>query len=286
MRKTGISLLTRYKYPGLVSYNKLTWKMLAADAPEVHETAAPHYAQMLSLAATTDLPHILNDFHLDIPEEQWLSALPSSLYILPGVASAMGNDPKEFGPYGWPFQHVTDSTALQYYAPVEAAVGASISDVITYKSPDLRIICNAVVFRPGAKVGYSPNSTFDRVAKAAGADAPLPDFVLFHFFRPNRPTAELSFPLRKYFRHPLALPSAATSSSSSSAAAASPVDIFGLNSKWEPLLDQPATQKRAPLSAPKAFRPPTSYLPGLYERLAIKPGDAFGKRSLMWGSYF
>lgn len=34
------------------------------------------------------------------------------------------------------------------------------------------------------------------------------------------------------------------------------------------------------------YTPPTSYLMGLAERLAVRPGDCFGRRSLMWGHWF
>eukprot|EP00758_Cryptobia_borreli_P008277 Tbor_TRINITY_DN5377_c3_g5::TRINITY_DN5377_c3_g5_i2::g.4455::m.4455 len=141
-RTTAILRGYKIKYPELVSYNKVPWLCLAPDSPELHATVTPHYAQLLSLAASVDVPHLLQPQHMNIPVEKHLHVLPNSLYIIPVSIDNNNNnnvDGKKreasegvpddyvsvFAPYGWSYESLVDSASLQYYGPVEKAVRRS-----------------------------------------------------------------------------------------------------------------------------------------------------------------
>lgn len=286
--------MLRIKFPKLVSYNKFPWTILSMDSPDVHKHVARHYAKVLTLAAINTVPNLLQDFHPEVPEHKWPSLLPSLLYVLPRVDSEL-QDPMEYGPFGWQPQRVTDTTALQHYGILSASVGR-LKHVIMYKSPDLRLLCNAVTIQAGSKqLTVIAGSTLSQLFTTSSAttstqssssnkkqehhssrsvviDEPMPDFTIFHFFRPNRPPAELSRPFIKYY----------TTHCSSTV---QELETYEQPTSWTPVLEAPPRSKGIRATHPK-FKPPTSYLLGLPERHAIIPGDCFGSRALMWGYYF
>ncbi|KEG07427.1 hypothetical protein DQ04_09841010 [Trypanosoma grayi] len=244
------------KYPSLVSYNKLPWELLNHETPEFHMHVAPHYEQVLSLATSTQVPHLISKQHLDVPPEHRLRLLPGMLYVLEG----------DVLPAGFSDRRVLDPTALQYYGRIDSTV-ASVVAVRMLISDDLRLLCNSVTLRWPPRLPVAPHAA---LASLQQADANA-TFTLFHYVRPNRPPSELQ--LEKYYihvPHTTALDEFSASNPS--------------GSSWEPRLQAPKRSTRVtPLPA---YRPPQSYLMGLAERLAVVPGSSFGRRSLMWGHWF
>ncbi|ESL12032.1 hypothetical protein TRSC58_00206 [Trypanosoma rangeli SC58] len=244
------------KYPALVSYNKLPWEILNHETPEFHMHVAPHYEQILTLAAATFVPHLVSQKHLEVLPEHRLRLLPGMLYMLDGDDT----------PEGFTANHVVDPTALQYYGRLESLFG-SVKAVRILISDDLRLICNSVTLQGPLRLPVAPYASL--ASLEAVTRKPGNYFTLFHFVRPNRPPSELQ--LEKYYLHVPCASSLAEFASTS-------------NTKWEPKLQAPKRSKRVtPLPA---YRPPQSYLMGLAERLAVVPGSSFGRRSLMWGHWF
>ena len=254
------------KYPYVVSYNKFPWMVLTAGTPAVHEHAAQHYEQVLSLAAAVEVPQLVNKFHPEIPPEKQTRLLPGLLYVLPRAQS--GGEAKELAPLGWDnYKKVGDTAALQHYGAVQRTIG-DIAEVHMFESPDLRLVCNAVTFKNCARTSVAERSS---LAALRGEDGDIKDFTLFHFFRPNRPPAEMSRQLQKYYVHAPCGPD---------------VERFLNPAGWTPRLDAPQRGAAAVVSAPAKFVPPQSYVMGLAERLAVVPGSCFGRRGLMWGTWF
>lgn len=244
------------KYPALVSYNKLPWEILNHETPGFHMHVAPHYEQIFSLAASTQMPHLVSKKHVEVAPEHRQRLLPGMLYILDGDGL----------PGGFTASRVLDPTALQYYGRLEAAV-APVRAVRMLISEDLRLICNSVTFFGSLRLPVAPHAalaSLDSVSQGGGAF-----FTLFHYVRPNRPPSELQ--LEKYYLH---VPQA---TSLAEFAATSGAD-------WRPRLQAPRRDKR--VTPPVVYKPPQSYLMGLAERLAVVPGSSFGRRSLMWGHWF
>lgn len=150
--------------------------------------------------------------------------------------------------------------------------------------------------------------------------------TLYHYFRPNRSRQELTKPLERLLalHRPIGEEALWWWSPTSTSSSTHFPSYLSMNTKnasfpgwkgvkddendWEPVLQPPnrslsspqspvlATgnevegnlhrQKRPQKSYMPEYRPPTSYLMGLAERLAVRPGDCFGRRSLMWGHWY
>ena len=309
------------KYPALVSYNKVPWLMLAADSPQLHKLVTGHYAQLLKLASLAPVPHLLVDGHPDhISASRHLYTLPSTIYIVPGVGgsssstSADGSNP--FAPFGWAGKAVEDSVAMQYYAQLEGSATTTnsalkVRSVVVFKSDDLRLICNAVSFEGGSKIVANSNSTLAQMAAgtsnvtgASGSSlVTLPDFTLYHYFRPNRAPQEMTRPFEKFYRFPAETQTAATVADSVDSKVNGMftkvnLSVFtsgggGEKPAWSPVFETPVERSKKIPNSPAGtltpfarFTPPTSYLPPLPERLAISPGGCFGRRDHQWGTYF
>ncbi|EPY19495.1 hypothetical protein STCU_09425 [Strigomonas culicis] len=220
---------------------------------------APYYEQIISLAATTAVPHLAHAKHQTVAEAQRLRALPGTLYLMKGGAQT---------PPGFTAHDVADSVALQYYGGLSGTV-APVAHVRLMVSDDLRLLCLAVTCA-GAYRSVAPRSTLQQVG--AAAERGDTTFTLYHYFRPNRPATELTRPLDKYYVH---------------RPRANVLDAFASGSGWVPQLAVPTREKaRAQLTPLPPYRPPQSYLMGLAERLAVIPGNSFGRRSNMWGHWF
>ncbi|KAG8342068.1 hypothetical protein ERJ75_001458500 [Trypanosoma vivax] len=274
---TAVRLSRRFryntKYPALVSYNKLPWELLNHETPQFHMHVAPHYEQIFTLAALTQVPHMVVHRHVEVPAEHRLRLLPGMLYLMDG-----DNIPQGFTP-----SRVLDPTALQYYGGLHAKV-AQVTGVRMLLSEDLRLICNAVTLRGPTRLPVAPHGALALLRNATassesggggcGDDAMEKDrlFTLYHYARPNRPPSELQ--LDKFYIHaPVTIGLDEFTSSRNKT-----------GNVWEPRLQAPKrTRGVTPLPA---YRPPQSYLMGLAERLAVVPGSCFGRRSLMWGHWF
>jgi hypothetical protein len=171
---------------------------------------------------------------------------------------------------------VTRGVALSHYGGLHGSV-ARVTSVHEFKSPDLRLLCNAVCFA-APHCSVSPRSTFDVIRKARGEGADGAEggdggFVLFHFFRPNRAPSELAQPLQKFYVHKpdLAMLGA----------------FAGKGGKpSRDAISTPARKRAAAVLPMPRFTTPTTYQHALPERAAIRPGGCFGNRALMWGYWY
>ncbi|KAH9584216.1 hypothetical protein LSM04_004077 [Trypanosoma melophagium] len=268
LRSVNLRLGRRFqyntKYPALVSYNKLPWEVINHETPQFHMHVAPHYEQILTLAASTQVPHLVSTTHMQVPPEHKLRLLPGLLYTLNGEAP----------PDGFTAHRVEDPTALQYYGNLNSRI-AHVLAVRMFVSDDLRLLCNSITFRTPLYLPVAPHASLASLVGTAGnkmtknTSASVLVFTLYHYARPNRPPSELQ--LEKYYIHkPRAFVLAEFSASSKTA--------------WEPKLQAPKRTKRVTPLPP--YKPPQSYLMGLAERLGVVPGSCFGRRSLMWGHWF
>ncbi|CBZ24045.1 conserved hypothetical protein [Leishmania mexicana MHOM/GT/2001/U1103] len=258
------SFRANLKYPSLVSYNKLPWEVVNHDSTKLHMHLAPNYEQLLTLAAVTDVPHLTLASHLIVSEAERLRVMPGVVYLLGGQAA-------HENPSGFTAYRIADPTSLQYYGRIHHNL-APIRRVDMCTSADLRLLCLAMHF-DGVLTNTSAGSTLDGVTTASQEGC----FSLFYFFRPNRPANELTQPFEKFYQH---RPSLASLDAFN---AASP----GKAESWTPVLQVPRrTAERARLTPAEPYRPPQNYLMGLAERLGVRPGNCFGRRSLMWGTWF
>lgn len=250
------------KFPSLVSYNKLPWEVINHETTQLHLHLAPNYEQLLSLAAVTNVPHLTVKSHLIIPEAEQLRVLPGMLYLMGGPAA------DRQAPPGFTSYAVADPSALQYYGRVHHTL-APIQRVEMCTSPDLRLLCLALHFE-GVLANTAEASSLQQVANAS-ADG---GFSLYYYFRPNRPANELTRPFEKFYQHRPSFSSLGEMGSSKAAG-------------WSPVLQVPKRAgEKATLTPAEPYRPPQNYLMGLAERLAVRPGSSFGRRSLMWGTWF
>lgn len=243
------------KYPSLVSYNKLPWEVINHETPALHMHLAPQYEQVLTLAATTNVPHLAQQAHPKVAEAQRLQVLPGMLYVSAGEAL----------PSGFTAHDVTDPTVLQYYGTLSHTI-APVRRVRMLTSDDLRLLCIAVTFEDTLLSSVRAASL---AQVGTGGKSP---FTLYHYFRPNRPVSELTRPLERYFQHRPRL---------------AMLSAYMGGEQWTPRLNAPKRTGSKKTAMPMApYNPPQSYLMGLAERLAVIPGSSFGRRGLMWGTWF
>lgn len=281
---------SRLKYPSLVSYNKLPWVTLAPDAPALHRHLTPLYEHILKLASATFIPRLVQESHPAVTAEQRLRVLPGMLYLLPVPAEAAPSSSvlaTAAVPEGFSDHLITDSVSLQYYGPVERHIGA-VAGVDLLTSEDLRLVGLHVCFRTPLRIPIQQGSSLSLAVERGTATASS-TLSLYHFFRPHQSPATLTRPLERFLatHRPnteeilCSLGLAATSSSSSSSRSNG-------TASWTPCLQPPKRlgHSKKKMAAMPEYRPPQSYLMGLAERLAVRPGDCFGRRSLMWGHWF
>jgi hypothetical protein len=255
------SFRANLKYPSLVSYNKLPWEVINHETTQLHLHLAPNYEQLLTLAAVTNVPHLTVQEHLAVPEAEQLRVLPGMVYLIGGSAGQQA-------PPGFTAYAVADPSALQYYGRLHHTI-APLQRVEMCTAPDLRLLCLALHFE-----GVLTNTTETSSLQQASSASKDGSFSLFYYFRPNRPANELTRPFERFYSH---RPSLAA------------LDTFGAaeTSGWRPVLQVPKrTGAKAALTPAEPYRPPQNYLMGLAERLAVRPGSSFGRRSLMWGTWF
>lgn len=270
------------KYPSLISYHKLPWETIQHDTTQLHMHAAPHFEQLLTVAATTHIPHLTVEHHPTVsPAEQ--------LRLLPGVVYLKGRGPTGATelPEGFTSYTISDPSCLQYYGRLHRRI-AGLQTVQLLTSGDLRLLCLSLHFDKVLTDALAEGSSLAKVSAPGG-------FSLFHFFRPNRPANELTRPFEKYFVHRPTLHLFNSFDShplqqkrrDNHPHRPPPDDAAAAATSWAPVLQIPrrASGKAAVTPLPP-YRPPQSYLMGLAERLAVRPGDSFGRRSLMWGTWF
>lgn len=255
------SFRVNLKYPSLVSYNKLPWEVINHETTQLHLHLAPNYEQLLTLAAVTNVPHLTVASHVTVPEAERLRVLPGMLYLIGGEAGRQT-------PPGFTSYTVADPTALQYYGRLQSIIGP-IQRVEMCTSSDLRLLCLTLHFE-GVLVNTTETSSLQQASSVSDDGA----FSLCYYFRPNRPANELTRPFEKFYQHRPSITS---------------LGVFGVTktSGWSPVLQMPKRAgKKATLTPAEPYRPPQNYLMGLAERLAVRPGSSFGRRSQMWGTWF
>jgi hypothetical protein len=286
------------KYPYLVSYNRVPWNLIEAGSEQAHRVAAPLYRRLLLAAAAGPMPTLVASGHPVVPRELQLQHLPGLYYVVPQSAAQLADitaadaavaasdaDAAEasavagsipWAPFGWAGGATRDPMALSHYGPLHRDV-AAVRGVYEFRSPDLRMLCTAVVLGPLRTPTGSANAALHKAgAKLAtsGAEATgAAGYVLFHFYRPNRTPKELAAPFR-HLKDAVAPESGVLSALASGA--------------WTPRLTRPATLAagaRKTASPMPAISVPSSSPYGLPERDGLRPGDAFGCRSRMWGHW-
>lgn len=265
------SFRANLKYPSLVSYNKLPWEVINHETTQLHLHLAPNYEQLLSLAAVTNVPQLALQSHLVVPEAEQLRVLPGMLYLLGGAAARAA-------PPGYTTYAVADPSALQYYGRLHHTI-APIQRIEMCTSADLRLLCLAVHFE-----GVLANTTEASSLQQVSASSDDGSFALFYYFRPNRPANELTRPFERFYQH---RPSLLSLGHLGGAAVTDRSGASPPSAAWSPVLQVPKRAgEKAALTPAAPYRPPQSYLMGLAERLAVRPGSSYGRRSLMWGTWF
>jgi hypothetical protein len=246
------------KYPFLVSYHQLPWMVVEPGATKFHETVGEHYASVLDIASKVQVPSLVYNNHPAVPVDRWLHLLPGSVYVLPVSATQpLAN----WAPYGWDGVRAGDDpNKLAMYGLAHRDF-AKVTQVVEFMSPDLRLCCNAVGFTKPHCVVRSNSS----LAQLSGVSESNGEFTLFQFYRPNRSPSELVKPLERFYVHKPDL---------------SVLDA--LTQGWKSKTSIPKRSARD-VAGPMAFKPPVCYQLSLPDRLGVVPGDAFGRRDLMWG---
>ena len=251
--RTGTPAAPRFqKYPFLISYHRVPWLVVEAGSAKFHETVGQHYPVVLDVASKIRIPGLKVDTHLPIPSERWLSLLPGAVYVTPWAPTS---EVSSWAPYGWEGRSVNDDPSkLAFYGAVDRDV-ARVHTIAEFSSPDLRLSCVGIGFK-------APHCA---VAPASSLADLTSGFALFQFFRPNRSPSELVKPLEKFY--------------------VSKPELSGfaaiMSGNFKPKFEQ--SRKSSATAGPMSFSPPTCYQWMLPERRGVKPGDAFGRRDLMWG---
>ena len=251
------------KYPHQIEFHRLPWKCLPPTSALTHKHTASKYFQLLHLASRSDVPLLLNDFHPDIDETRIESILPGMVYIVPELRTLFGADPLEWGPYQWHGTKLSEADFMMHYGAISSKI-AVVDEVWEFVSQERTMLCTALCMR--VPHGHCcPGSTLHEVSKDQK------DFVLFHFYNPNRPASELVKPLMRYYQHKPCMCKVS--------------DFIGISSKkeWVPkaVPQRPKGTKASPQPDGKA--PPDTYWNGIQERNAAYPGFCFGTRKNCWG---
>ncbi len=179
-------------------------------------------------------------------------------------------------PYGWFGKRVVDDMSLTHYGPLHSSI-AKVREVAEFRSPDLRIVCNALrlsgVNTKNLKI--FPKSSFDEFGVAK-----CEELCIYHFYRPNRAPKEMESAFKQFINAPVERPDTLALD-----------EIVAQGASWKPQLgkitQQKSNQNNQKVASPMPQGPvPTSPLYGLIEREAIKPGDTFGCRSRVWGHHW
>lgn len=239
---------------------------------------------------------------------------PTSASSLSSSSSTGGAAPPP-PPPGFTRHAILDTVSLQHYGQIHHCV-AKVQHVHLLTSEDLKLLCLQLTlqapFHLPCQVGSSlavgpapagsqtsgasaavvyPRFTADHTPpsgdgqQTSRASASSSRLSLFHFFRPHRSPAELTRPLERFlsqhkpFTDDLIADFAGEGNHSQWVPVLQPPKRVGSKGKGGKL--QPTMRATMP-----AYKPPQSYLMGLAERLAVRPGDCFGRRSLMWGHWF
>eukprot|EP00759_Apiculatamorpha_spiralis_P028744 PhF_6_TR31233/c0_g1_i1/m.45781 len=261
MFRRNVSTLNRFnrlgRYPYQIEYHRLPWKCVQPSTPDVHQHCSDKYHQLLELASRTTIPLLVNDFHPSLESDQAKAILPGTVYILPEVRTLL-EDPAEWGPFQWTGTKIDDTLYTMHYGRIEGAI-APLQELWEFTSTDLQMLCTALCF--GVPKGHCCNgSTLHALQQESK------DFVLFHFYRPNRPVSELIRPLEKYYVQKPCMCAVHTFAESS----------------WTPA-PLPKREKNAVVTPMEVSAPTEVWMRGIPEREGLKPGNCIGHRRNAWG---
>jgi hypothetical protein len=175
-------------------------------------------------------------------------------------------------PYGWFGKRVVDEMSLAHYGPLHASI-AKVKEVAEFRSPDLRIVCNALRLSSinSKNLKIFPKSSFDEFGVGK-----CEELCVYHFYRPNRAPREMESAFKQFVNAPVERPDTLALD-----------EIVAQGASWKPQLSRKTTTGNKVVVSPMPEGPiPTSPLYGLIEREAIKPGDTFGCRSRVWGHHW
>eukprot|EP00760_Papus_ankaliazontas_P011690 PhM_4_TR1496/c0_g1_i1/m.2058 len=249
------ALSFRGKYPYVIEFHKLPWKCIPPSSALAHEHGSFYYQQILDLATRSNMPSLVNDFHPTVAEDRMGTLLPGSVYIVPEVRTLLEVE-SEWGPYNWQGTQVVNDMFTTYYGGISSQI-APLQEVWEFMSPDLKLLCTALCFGV-------PTAECESDSSLSQLKTNNKDFVLFHFYRPNRPVSEFVRPLEKFFVQKPKL------------------DFLSGLDAFEPV-ELPVRSPNVKAKEMAAFIPPTSFMSGIPEREALKPGDCIGTRRNAWG---
>ena len=260
------------KFPNMVSFHKMPWKTIKPGDTSYHTVIAEHLEQTLKVASHIRTPNLFAAEHIDVPEEQWLSLLPNTMYILQQVEpiAKLPDDLEEetlpeeqlsWAPLGWIGRRLPHHIHVQAYGGLASRIG-DVDAIHHFTSPDLRLCCSALTI---SKLYNKPD---DRSSLAPFYKEKQP-FTFFHFYRPNRSPSEITRPFEKYYVHYADL---------------SVLNSIVSDSSWTPVLEQPKAAHAKQSVAKMPFKTPTTYALGLNDHLGIIPGSCFGTRNNQWGT--
>ena len=260
LRATALRLFSKSegRYPYVIEFHRLPWKCIPPSSPLAHQFGAGHYHQMLSLGSRVNVPLLVNDFHPTLDDAKARQILPGLVYLVPEVRTLF-EDPSEWGPYGWSGTKITNAEYSMYYGPIDGI--SRLQELWEFTSPDLHLLCTAACF--SIPTGHCCSGS-----SLAALQEAQQDFVLFHFYRPNRPVSELVRPLEKFYVQKPCM--------------CKVVDLA--TSEWTPA-PEPKRAKGAKAS-PMPLEVPEEHMNGIPEREAFIPGHCFGTRKNAWGMGF
>ena len=301
-----VKMRNRKKWPYMIHHNKLPWNTVEPGTDLSHKILSSCFLTLLTSAANMRINGLVlpNEQLPQIPEDQWLFTLPSSTFVVPlktkslqqqklVATTSSENEGEEatiefddestttttspLAPFGWFGKRVVDELSLTHYGPIHANI-APVKEVAEFRSPDLRLVCNAIKFS-----GFHPqflisqNSSFASSSSSSSNSNP---FVIYHFYRPNRAPSEMQAAFKQFEK----------TSSMERPDLSALEEVVAKGASFKPIFSRKPNNSnntnKVVVSPMPIGEVPTSPQYGLIEREAIRPGDAFGCRSRAWGHHW
>lgn len=299
----------RKRWPYMVHHNKLPWNTVEPGTELSHKILAPCFLRVIQTASMMNINGLIvnnnNSSSLlpNIPEDQWLFALPASTFVVPvpsnnnnnknnsslivepealdDATTTSSSSSSSLAPYGWFGKRVVDEMCLTHYGPIAAAV-APVLEVAEFRSPDLRIICNAVRlgkfhsdFNICSRSSFAAAHQNQQQSKNNNNSIINGGFCIYHFYRPNRAPSEMEGAFKQYLQSTIERPDLAALE-----------EVMAQGGSFKPTMARKQGATAASASPMPQGPVPTSPQYGLIEREAIRPGDTFGCRSRPWGHFW
>lgn len=294
---------SRKRWPYMVHHNKLPWNTVEPGTELSHKILAPCFLRLIQSASMMHINGlVMNSSNSgtsnlpNIPEDQWLFALPASTFVVP--VSNTSSDAKKLvitdededeekveskasslAPYEWFGKRVVDEMCLTHYGPIAATV-APVLEVAEFRSPDLRIICNAIrlgnfydSFQIHSKSSLAASRSTTTTTNNKNSSSNL---CVYHFYRPNRAPSEMESAFKQFLRSTIERPDLSALE-----------EVVAQGAAFKPTTTRKVSGNASASASPMPqISVPTSPQYGLIEREAIRPGDTFGCRSRVWGHFW